>query len=140
MTTTTLPETTMQDFVTQHKLTMSAVRTDRNVFMEGGGQPMDHWRVTVRHGKARMSLVFSQGSGFMGREPALADVLNSLALDTSGFDTTDSFEAWAADLGYSTDSMRAAKVYKQVGVFAGRLRRLLGDDAYEQLLYHTERL
>jgi hypothetical protein len=71
--------------------------------------------------------------------PTLADVLDCLASDASGFDAADCFATWAAEYGYSDDSIKARDTYEACGAEAKRLRALLGEE-YETLLYKTERL
>ncbi len=39
-----------------------------------------------------------------------------------------SFDEWARDLGYDTDSRRAEKTYKQVVSQTAKLKRFLGED------------
>jgi hypothetical protein len=98
-----------------------------------------------------MSLYFSQGSGHK-TDPTLADVLDCLASDASGYESATeqvylettpehrpSFECWASDYGYDTDSRKAEKTYKAIKRQAEQLKRTLGQAAYEELLYNTER-
>jgi hypothetical protein len=72
--------------------------------------------------------------------PKLADVLDCLASDAAGFENAQSFEDWAAEYGYDTDSRKAEKVYRTVERQAKQLRRVLGDEGYNALLWDIERL
>jgi hypothetical protein len=72
--------------------------------------------------------------------PTLGEVLDCLASDAASVDNARSFEDWASDFGYDTDSRKAKRTYKTCEKQAAKLKALLGDEAYEQLLYHTERL
>lgn len=89
---------------------------------------------------ARLEVYFSQGSAHT-EPPTLADVLDCLASDASGYDqAAGSFEEWASDLGYDADSRKAEKTFRAVEKQARDLKALLGAEAYEELLYQTERL
>jgi hypothetical protein len=64
--------------------------------------------------------------------PLLRDVLYSLVLDASAVDA-GSFEMWAADYGYDTDSRAAEKVYRQCLDDGLKLRAMIGNDALATL-------
>ena len=66
----------------------------------------------------------------------MAEVLNCLASESSG--TDQDFADWCSDLGYDTDSREAERLYKVCLHQAGRLRRFLGDEQHERLLYHVD--
>jgi hypothetical protein len=124
---------TIQAFIKSAGIRMSAERTDRNPSMDDSAR-MDHWRVTLRCGRSRMSTVFSMGYGRNGAEPKLSEVLDCLASDAASFDNAQSFEDWASDYGYDTDSRKAERTYLAVQKGAVKLRKFLGDSAYETLM------
>lgn len=64
--------------------------------------------------------------------PAAADVLASLALDSSVLDS-GTFEDWAAEYGYDADSREAEKTYRQCLEIALKLRAAIGDDGLQAL-------
>jgi hypothetical protein len=129
----------INEFAKSAGLTMTAVPTDHNPSMEDGAT-MDHWRCTIRAGHSRMSLVFSMGSGHNGKRPELADVLYCLASDASGYENARDFADWCSEYGYDTDSRRAERTFRAVERQAKRLRSVLGESAYNTLLWDTERL
>ena len=86
-----------------------------------------------------MTIYFSQGPA-IAREPSAADVLDCLASDAAGYESAGSFEDWASEYGYDTDSRKAERTYKAVEKQAADLARILPVDAYNDLLWHTERL
>ena len=51
-----------------------------------------------------------------------------------------SFEDWAGDYGYDADSRSAERTYRAIGSQVDDLRRLLGEDALQELAFNTERL
>lgn len=128
----------MQEFVTAHKITMTAERTDSNPHMDNSRE-MDHWRVTLRRGSKRMSLVFSKGFGHNGAKPTAAEVLDCLASDASSVDGNN-FEDWARELGYDEDSRKAQRTYNTIERQLRSLGRLLGPDLYPTALYDIERM
>lgn len=119
------------------------------------GKNLPHFVDTMRHFRCRITapcctgkhsqkkmvgfgLYFSQGSAHT-EDPTLADVLDCLASDASGYDG-QTFENWASDYGYDTDSRKAEKTFRAIKRQSEQLRRTIGQDAYEELLYKVERL
>ena len=83
------------------------------------------------------------------RIPTLADVLDCLASDANGYEDAkhvgchencNPFYNWAREYGYDPDSRKAEKMFRTIKRQAEQLKRTLGQDAYEELLYNTERL
>jgi hypothetical protein len=72
--------------------------------------------------------------------PELVDVLDTLAAEAAVAEEADGYEAWAARMGYDPDSRAGERAYRAELRHAKLLRRLLGDESYEQLLWKTERL
>lgn len=64
--------------------------------------------------------------------PKLRDVMHSLLMDSSAIDHP-SFESWAADFGYDTDSRSAEKTYRACLETGLRLRAVLGDETLAEL-------
>lgn len=64
--------------------------------------------------------------------PDAADVLYSLVQDASVIDY-GSFESWASEFGYDTDSRKAEKTYRDCLEIALKLRNGLGDDVMKRL-------
>lgn len=72
--------------------------------------------------------------------PETASVLDCLASDAASYDNARDFEDWCADFGMDTDSRKAARTYRVCGEQAKALRHFLGNLAYQELLFNTERL
>ncbi len=64
--------------------------------------------------------------------PDACDVINSLCLDSGVLDHP-TFESWASDYGYDTDSRKAEVVYQTCLDIALKLRNGLGDDTLQAL-------
>lgn len=64
--------------------------------------------------------------------PELADVLYSLVADASAIDYA-TFEDWASEHGYYTDSRSAEKTYRACLETALKLRSAIGDDGLHKL-------
>jgi len=145
------------DFTASNRISMTAERVDSNPhFMDSDN--MDHWKCVftrkvmpeerpnmTTNGRAalqpktvaKMTTYFSMGYGHNGTEPDAASVLDCLASDASSVDQ-NTFETWAGDMGYDSDSRKAEKIYKACEHGARRLKKFLGEDMYETLLYNTE--
>lgn len=122
---------TMQQFIEQHTITLTATRTDRNPDMsdfEG-----DHWKVTLKRPGHRMTLVFSKGYGHQGGAPTVIEVLECLQSDARGAEECASFEDFCDYFGYDNDSRRAEKTYKDFKRQAAKLRTFLRD-LFEEFL------
>jgi hypothetical protein len=112
-----------KDFAEAHRITATAERADSNPNMEDKHGDMRHWKVTLRHGSKRMTVPFSQGSAHT-KPPTAMDVLGNLASDASGAD--ESFEAWASNYGYDSDSRKAKKTYDAIRKATEKLKNFLG--------------
>lgn len=72
--------------------------------------------------------------------PEAADVLDSMAMDASTCVNARDFADWCSEYGYDTDSRKAERIYNVIAEDTRRLRRFLPADAFERLLWNTERL
>jgi hypothetical protein len=127
----------LDEFISKHGISMTTRRADSNPSMVDS-RDMNHYRVTIKAGRSRMTIPFSQGYGIK-HDPELGNVLDCLASDASGFENSRSFEDWAGDYGYDTDSRKAERTFMAVGKQSAKLKALLGEDAYSELLWNTER-
>ena len=95
----------------------------------------NHYRVTLRTRtpKRQLSIYFSQGYG-IHEDPTASGVLSCLVSDASGIDNALSFEEWAREYGYDTDSRKAERTYKACEEQARKLRAFLGDERYSEIL------
>lgn len=129
---------TLAQFIQKHGIRMTCERWHENPNMHGG-RDMDHWKVTFRRGEGkgskRYTTYFSMGFGHAGQPPTAQDVLRCLADDV----TDDTFEDWASDMGWDTDSRKALQTYQTCKRQSQRVKRWLGADVFEELVYHTER-
>ena len=133
---------TLEQFIEKQQLVMSVRAVRRNPHMSGDQLPRNFECTIEFEGRGYhepLTVYFSQGSAHK-KSPTLAEVLDCLASDASGVDNARSFEDWANDYGYDTDSRKAERTYHICEKQAQDLKALLGQDAYNQLLYETERL
>lgn len=129
---------TLTTFVNENKIKMDVKRTDENK-LNKEWKNANHYKVTLKYNVYQLTTYFSQGYG-IDRDPNTEDVLNALASDSSMVENAGSFEGWANELGYDTDSRKAEKIYKVCIKQAEKLKSFLGDDKYQELLYNTESL
>lgn len=132
---------TLGAFIREQRLSMTAEWTDSNPNMDDSAQ-MNHWKCKIRAGasgkgqrRTQMTLVFSQGYAHTG-EPKLKDVLDCLASDSSSIENARSFEEWASDFGYDTDSRKAERTFKacerQGDLSATRQTRPQGENQHDR--------
>lgn len=133
---------TLEQFIAEQQLVMSVVAVKQNPHMADSPMPRN-FECTIsfvgRGYHEPLTVYFSQGSAHEN-PPTLAEVLDCLASDASGIENARSFEEWASEYGYDTDSRKAERTYKICEKQARDLERFLGQDAYQQLLWNTERL
>ncbi len=72
--------------------------------------------------------------------PEMSDVLDEVAAEAAVVEAARCFEEWAAQMGFDPDSRGAERVYRAWRRRTSNLRKLLGDERYQQLLWGTERL
>lgn len=135
----------LSQFIAANSITMVSARVDRNpnTADDDWAKTARHWRCTLINRSTkrprRLTIYFSQGRAHTA-PPSTEDVLDCLASDAVGYENANSFEDWATDYGYDTDSRKAEKTYRMIGTQSGKLKRFLGDEAYETLLWECERL
>jgi hypothetical protein len=64
--------------------------------------------------------------------PQLDEVLDCLAMDSQCREQT--FEDWASDFGYDTDSIKAEKTWRACQENAAKLLHLLGQEGFDELM------
>jgi len=128
---------TIHDRIRESGIRMTWKPTDRNRWMDSDGSRMDHYRITLRVGKARMTFTYSKGVGHNGAPPTLPEVLSCIAQDAAGFDNAGSYGGWVAEYG----SEGGEALYRAVGRQRDGLYRLcaaVGPCFYQNLVWHTD--
>jgi hypothetical protein len=72
--------------------------------------------------------------------PEITDVLDAVAAEAAVVEEAGGYERWAVEMGFDPDSRRGERIYRSIRRQATALRRLLGEERFEQLLWDTERL
>ena len=121
---------TITQFLAGNRITASVEWAEDNPQMADMPYGSNHWRVTFRMGRKRMTTPFSQGPAIQ-KEPTAADVFNCLLSDASYGD--QSFDDFCGDMGYDTDSRNAERIHKNVTRMTRKLRQFLGG-AYDAAL------
>lgn len=102
--------------------------------------------VVVREWGGRGVLLkqFNNGSlptyTWRAKQPEVEDVLDCLAGDAQSIDNARSFEDWASNYGYDSDSRSAERSYQATLEASKNLRVWLGAERYRELLKEVERL
>ena len=115
-------------------LTMRARHLGRRT--DADGWEHDAWSVTLAGDGAPRSIrvPYRMGTAHDGQPPTLDDVLDDLVSEAAAYESAASFEEWASECGYDTDSRRAARLYRAVDRQSDRLRALLGPERYWHLI------
>lgn len=130
---------TMQEFIKEQRVHMADPEmVDRNPNMEDDEWRADHYKLVLRRKGKQMTVYFSMGVALC-REPELAEVLSTLALDSADVENARGFEDWASEYGYDTGSRKAVRLYDMCKRQAARLETFLGGRAYDSLLWETDR-
>ena len=129
---------TMRGFVSRYGVRMTVEWADDNPHMADTIPGASHWKCCLRCDGRQLTVHFSMGPALSG-EPSVEDLLDCLASDASGAENAGSFEEWAGEYGYDTDSRQAERTYHTIERQAAGLKRLVGEDAYRELLWGTER-
>lgn len=133
---------TLQDFIAQNGITMTCERVRENPWMLEGNMSR-HFLCHIRYDEEQAEFYFSQGSAHASW-PTLEDVLDCLASDAAHVENASDFAEWAFEYGFELDTLedyrKYENMYKVTQTIAYSLQRLLGDDAYDTLLWDTERL
>lgn len=139
MTAETEKGVTLAEFIVRETIVMRAVPDGRS--RSDDGWEFDAWICCLsRQQKGRrLTVPFKMGLGHKGAPPALADVLDCLAADAYSVENARDYEEWAGEYGFDPDSRKGYAVYETCRKQSERLKRFLGDDAYETLLWNTER-
>lgn len=93
--------------------------------VDTGWKPAHSWNVTLIHEGEHLVTDFFGGALVMG--PTAAGVLYCLLSDTASVDNARSFEEWANDLGYDTDSRKAEALFRSCEEQAVEVHDFLGD-------------
>lgn len=135
------PPGSIRRFIDDHGVTMTYERVDWNPNYDrddSWARSATHYKVTLKRPGKRMTLHYSIGNP--EDRPEADDVLDTLASDAAGYENSrGGFGEWADEYGFDPDSRSAERTFKAVEKQAERLKKFLGDEAYEKLLWETER-
>lgn len=91
------------------------------------GIDRDDWRVTFSGNGRKLTVTFHTGFGLRPAKPTGAEVLSCLIDDAHTIDNAPSFEEWADDLEYDTDSREAERTFREIHKQSGKVRDFLAD-------------
>lgn len=133
---------TMAEFIAKHDLRIESAETGSNPNMDGMSKGSRHYGVTIMRGDGygySMEIFYSKGPA-LPHGVELAEVLSCLADDAAMVDNCGGFSGWCDELGFDSDSRKAEGIYGVCIEQAKLLREMIGNDAYNELLYDVERL
>lgn len=131
------------EFVQAHNITLDIL--GNHGLQTEVGEGWQHVRYTVRLNYAGRSLTtaWRAGTGLAALGTGAGDaanILDSLVSDAASYTDARSFEEWAEEFGYDTDSRAAEKTYNACGKISRDLTNLLGGDLLLTLMEDIERL
>ena len=125
---------TMAEFCRVWGITVSACRVDSNPHMDDPIVGFLHYCCTLRGLEDRtLTTFFTMGPAHTAK-PTVDDVLGCIVDDASSVKYSESFEDWAANLGYDTDSRKALTLYRTIEKQSDELEQFLGDLLEEAFL------
>jgi hypothetical protein len=132
---------TIKEFVDQHLITMATEYAGSNPNMQHDDKwQANHYKVTLRMDGRRLTTYFSMGLAHV-KKPTADDVLSCLAMDAAGTENARSFEEWAGEYGYDTDSRKAERMFRTCQQQSRKLKKFIGDPGlYQKLLFEIEHL
>jgi hypothetical protein len=100
------------------------------------GSPNNGWKVTLKNARGNSYTVpFYKGIGLPNTPPTAAEVLECLIDDANGYRNARSFEEWAGEYGYDTDSRAAYRTFEACRRVSERLDKFLTPEEFEALAY-----
>ena len=121
---TTTPD--LADLCNRIGLALEWAPSDRNPHMRDMPPGSQHYKCTLELDGERMELRFSKGPA-CEYGVTVEEVVACLCMDALGYFNVDSFEEWAEEYGYDTDSRQAEKTYKAVANYAHEFKALCGE-------------
>lgn len=135
---------TIQEFIAKYRISMYVTKVNHNPNMHADVKwEANHFEVTFkrendRYGANPNSRVkplefftfYSMGLGNKGK-PEASGVLSCIISDADALE--NSFEEWAGNLGYDSDSRKALETYLVCQILGSELRSFLGISAYNEL-------
>lgn len=127
---------TIQEFIQDHDIRMTTEQVDSRT------DGVD-WQWEARHyvcsfNDGAYCVQYSMGIG-LTEEPTAEGVLSCLASDSALIENVENFEEFCSELGFDDDSIRELRGYELTVKQRDNLKRFLGEEAYQELLWNVER-
>jgi hypothetical protein len=125
---------TVAEFIAKYNLKVSVIQDNKVPYekLDDWQKKACPWTIIIYNGRKRMTINFWTGIAIT-EEPTLETVLECLVGDAAGVNDSTTFEEWANEYGYDTDSRKAESTYKAVMQEATKLKKLLGPEAYKEM-------
>ncbi len=126
---------TTGEFVRQNGLTISSQVLAFPV-IEYDHREIHYFRCTLSCGSRASDFYYSLPYG-QWRTPCIEEVLDALAMHACFVVHAGDMRRWASMFGYDPDDGHTLRMWKYRLRDMLELRRILGEDLYEELVYHT---
>jgi hypothetical protein len=140
-------EQSVQGFLDQHGVKCEARYIGEKRKALGGEATMDEWRVTFIKGAEVQDFDYFTGLGLRAKTPirpwqtleglkrpvtpTAAAMLHCLVLDSVALNM--GFDEWCSDFGYSSDSIKASKIFEACRDNSRKLARIFNSEQLEKL-------
>jgi hypothetical protein len=81
--------------------------------------------------RKNVNIAYADVAGGVPQTPELFDVLWAISQDATA--VRSSFEDWAGDYGYDSDSIRAKRIYEQCVENGHRLYKIFGEETADRI-------
>jgi hypothetical protein len=125
---------TLEEYTEKQQIKMSLKPISKRP--DGINFGANHYRVRLQRGRHWTSVYFSTGAAWT-QDPSICDVLDCVISDSQSFEDNDDVYSFAREFGYD-DIDEAKEIYRGCRENSRKLRRLLGDEAYDEALYEVE--
>lgn len=130
------PKQTVEEWCKENgvRMTVSRITSRPDRVASDWDKKASHWLCEFHAADSTLATYYSQGSGHTFykhgqthvKTPTISDVLGCLLMDASEFvDSAPSFEEWAGNYGYDTDSISALRIYESCKEMAAKLDKFL---------------
>jgi len=112
------------DFLAKHEITFSfKLANTKTPDWEDNGQQRNHFVVTLKQGKKRMSFdFFDSVYNYRNGKTEIA-VYDALIICSSEINCPDTFGDFCSEFGYEEDSRKAEKTFRALKKFSNKLKK-----------------
>lgn len=121
------------DFLAKHEITFSfKLANNKTPDWEDNGQQRNHFVVTLKQGKKRMSFDFFDSAYNYRNGKTEITAYDALTTCSSEINCPDTFEDFCSEFGYEEDSRKAEKTFRALKKFSDKLKKFFGSKEIQE--------